>query len=400
MAAFTDLMTLGADEMAALTRDLGWPRYRAHQLLRWLYQHRVTELEAMTDLSKADRARLGERAFIGALIPASVLTAEDGTQKFLFRLADGKAIETVLIPDGGSGRATMGEAPSHSNDRMTLCLSTQVGCTLDCSFCLTGRMGLQRNLKPHEIVGQVLEIQRGLPADRRLTNLVMMGMGEPLANLDAVEDAVRRLTDQTWGLGFSPRRITLSTAGLAGRMKRVAEMGVNLAVSLSATTNDQRDRLMPAVNKAYPLDTLMKACRTFPLKPRQRLTFEYVLLAGENDTEQDAIRLAHLVRGIRCKINLIPFNEVPGSPFRRPPDERVLHFQAILIRHGLDVFVRKSKGRDILGACGQLGVFPQDGEHPLAVPLVTPGHPSTGRPSPRIGRPQRAPLYNKQGARR
>ncbi len=391
MAAFTDLMTLGADEMAALTRDLGWPRYRAHQLLRWLYQHRVTALEAMTDLSKADRARLGERAFIGVLIPASVLTAEDGTQKFLFHLDDGKAIETVLIPDGGP--------PSRSNGRMTLCLSTQVGCTLDCSFCLTGRMGLQRNLKPHEIVGQVLEIQRVLPADRRLTNLVMMGMGEPLANLDAVEEAVRRLTDQTWGLGFSPRRITLSTAGLAGRMRRVAEMGVNLAMSLSATTNDQRDRLMPAVNKAYPLDTLMKACRTFPLKPRQRLTFEYVLLAGENDTEQDAIRLAYLVRGIRCKINLIPFNEVPGSPFHRPPDERVLRFQALLIRHGLDVFIRKSKGRDILGACGQLGVFPQDGERPRSVPLITPSRPASGRPSARVVRRPQVPL-SKEGARR
>jgi 23S rRNA (adenine2503-C2)-methyltransferase len=227
----------------------------------------------------------------------------------------------------------------------------------------------------------------------------MMGMGEPLANLDAVEEAVRRLTDQTWGLGFSPRRITLSTAGLAGRMRRVAEMGVNLAVSLSATTNDQRDRLMPAVNKAYPLDTLMKACRTFPLKPRQRLTFEYVLLAGENDTEQDAIRLAYLVRGIRCKINLIPFNEVPGSPFHRPPDERVLRFQALLIRHGLDVFIRKSKGRDILGACGQLGVFPQDGERPRAVPLVTPSRPASGRPSDRVVRRPRVPL-SKEGARR
>jgi 23S rRNA (adenine2503-C2)-methyltransferase len=392
MASLIDLMTLGADEMATLTRDLGWPRYRAHQLLRWLYQHRVTVLEAMTDLSKPDRARLAELAYVGALVPASVLTAEDGTQKFLFRLADGKAIETVLIPDGGP--------PSRANDRLTLCLSTQVGCTLDCTFCLTGRMGLQRNLKSHEIVGQVLEVQRALPADRRLTNLVMMGMGEPLANLDAIEDAVRRLTDQTWGLGFSPRRLTLSTAGLAGRMRRVAEMGIHLAVSLSATTNDQRDRLMPAVNKAYSLDTLMKACRTFPLKPRQRLTFEYVLLAGENDTEQDAIRLAHLVRGIRCKINLLPFNEVPGSPFRRPPDERVLRFQAILIRHGLDVFIRKSKGRDILGACGQLGIFAQGGEHSQTVPLVTPSRPSRGRPSPRTGRPQRAPLYNKEGARR
>lgn len=391
MATLIDLMTPGADEMAAFTRDLGWPRYRAHQLLRWLYQHRVTELGAMTDLSKMDRARLAERAFIGALTTTSVLTAEDETQKYLFRLADGKAIETVLIPDGGSGRGRV--------HRLTLCLSTQVGCTLDCAFCLTGQMGLQRNLKPHEIVGQVLEIQRAIPNDRRLTNLVMMGMGEPLANLDAVEEAVRRLTDQTWGLGFSPRRITLSTAGLAGRMRRVAEMGVNLAVSLSATTNDQRDRLMPAVNKAYPLDTLMKACRTFPLKPRQRLTFEYVLLAGENDTEQDAIRMAHLVRGIRCKINLIPFNEIPGSPFRRPMDERVLHFQAILIRHGLDTFIRKSKGRDILGACGQLGIFAQDGEHSHTVPLVTPTRPAPRGPSGRMVRRKRVALY-KEGARR
>jgi len=190
---------------------------------------------------------------------------------------------------------------------------------------------------------------------------VLMGMGEPLANVDAVEEAVRRLTNQTWGVGFSPRRITLSTAGLSSRLKRVATMGVNLAVSLNATTNAQRNRLMPAVNKAYPLDTLMAACRTFPLKPHRRLTFEYVLLKDENDSPQDAARLVKLVRGLRCKINLIPFNEFPGGPFHRPSDEAILRFQAIVTRSGIDAFIRKSKGRDILGACGQLGGLIEEG---------------------------------------
>jgi 23S rRNA (adenine2503-C2)-methyltransferase len=337
-----DLTTLSAEEMASLAEEFGWPRYRTHQVLRWLYQHRVTTVEAMTDLSKADRARLAERAHVGTLAPASVRTSEDGTQKCIFRLDDGKEIESVVIPDP---------------PRLTLCLSTQVGCTLDCAFCLTGQMGLLRNLKPHEIVGQVLAVQRQLASNQRLTNVVLMGMGEPLANVDAVEEAIRRLTNKTWGVGFSPRRITLSTAGLATRLSRVAAMGVNLAISLNATTNAQRDRLMPAVNHAYPLETLLTACRAFPLKSHRRLTFEYVLLQGENDTEQDAHRLVKFVRGLRCKINLIPFNEFPDSPFRRPSDEAVLRFQAILTRSGLDAFIRKSKGRDILGACGQLGTL-------------------------------------------
>ena len=337
-----DLMTLNAGEMADLVRAKGWARFHTHQILRWLYQHRATDFDAMTDLSKAVRAQLPAETRISALSPTDVLTSEDGTQKFIFHLEDGKAIESVLIPDG---------------DRLTLCLSTQVGCTLDCSFCLTGRMGLLRNLAAHEIVAQVLAVQRRLPPDARLTNLVLMGMGEPLANADAVEEAVRRLTNQAWGIGFSPRRITLSTAGLASRLQRTAAMGVNLAVSLNATTNEQRNRLMPAVNKAYPLQTLLKACRAFPLKPHRRLTFEYVLLRDENDSAQDAARLVKLVRGLRCKINLIPFNEFPGSPFRRPSDEAVLRFQAIVTRSGIDAYIRKSKGRDILGACGQLGML-------------------------------------------
>jgi 23S rRNA (adenine2503-C2)-methyltransferase len=342
-----DLMTLSAGEMADLVRGKGWPHFHTHQILRWLYQHRATDFDAMTDLSKAVRAQLPAETRISALPPTEVLTSEDGTRKFIFHLEDGKAIESVLIPD----------TSSRSKGRLTLCLSTQVGCTLDCSFCLTGRMGLLRNLKAHEIVGQVLAVQRRLPFDTRLTNLVLMGMGEPLANADAVEEAVRRLTNQAWGIGFSPRRITLSTAGLASRLKRTAAMGINLAVSLNATTNEQRNRLMPAVNRASPLQTLMKACRAFPLKPHRRLTFEYVLLKGENDSEQDAARLVKLVRGMRCKINLIPFNEFPGSPFRRPSDEAVLRFQAIVTGSGIDAYIRKSKGRDILGACGQLGTL-------------------------------------------
>jgi 23S rRNA (adenine2503-C2)-methyltransferase len=339
-----DLTTLSADETADLVRDKGWPRFHTHQILRWLYQRRATDLDAMTDLSKAVRMRLSAEARISALTPTEVLTSEDGTQKFIFHLEDGKAIESVLIPD---------------EERLTLCLSTQVGCTLDCAFCLTGRMGLLRNLKAHEIVGQVLAVQRSLSPGIRLTNLVLMGMGEPLANADAVEEAVRRLTNQPWGVGLSPRRITLSTAGLASRLKRVSAMGVNLAISLNATTNEQRNRLMPAVSKAYPLQALMKACRAFPLKPHRRLTFEYVLLRGENDSEQDAARLVKLVRGMRCKVNLIPFNEFPGSPFQRPPDETILRFQSIVTRSGIDAYIRKSKGRDILGACGQLGTLPE-----------------------------------------
>ncbi len=354
----TDLMALSAGDMADFVRDKGWPRFHTHQILRWLYQHRATDVDAMTDLSKTVRMQMAAEIRISTLAPTEILTSEDGTQKFIFHLEDGKAVESVLIPDTSTS--------PRENDRLTLCLSTQVGCTLDCAFCLTGRMGLLRNLKAHEIVGQVLAVQRRLNTDERLTNLVLMGMGEPLANADAVEEAVRRLTNRAWGLGLSPRRITLSTAGLTSRLTRVAKMGVNLAISLNATTNEQRDRLMPAVNKAHPLEALLKACRAFPLKPHRRLTFEYVLLRDENDSAQDAARLVKLIRGMRCKINLIPFNEFPGSPFRRPADETVLRFQATVTKSGIDAYIRKSKGRDILGACGQLGTL---AEPPPLIPV-------------------------------
>jgi 23S rRNA (adenine2503-C2)-methyltransferase len=182
-----------------------------------------------------------------------------------------------------------------------------------------------------------------------------MGMGEPLANLEAVSEAIRRLTNTNWGVGIAPRRITLSTAGLATRLGDVAALGVNLAVSLNATTNAQRDRLMPTINRLHPLDSLLAACRAYPLLSHRKLTFEYVLIAGENDSEQDARRLVKLLRGLRCKVNLIPFNPFPGSTYRRPDDAAVLRFQSIVKRAGVDTFIRKSKGRDVLGACGQLG---------------------------------------------
>lgn len=337
------LLTLDCPAAEQFVHRLGWPTYRARQILRWLYQGRVREVDQMTDLSKAERALLNDKTTVGRSRQCRVLQADDGTSKLLIGLDDGLTVETVLIPDGR---------------RLTLCLSTQVGCTLDCSFCLTGTMGLKRNLKAHEIVDQVLTVQDRLEPGHTLTSLVLMGMGEPLANLDAVSDAVTRLTNQRWGLGISAHRITLSTAGLASRLNEVAALGVNLAVSLNASTQEQRATLMPAVNRLFPLKTLLDACRAYPLPPRRRLTFEYVLLGEVNDQEADARRLVKLLAGIRCKVNLIPFNPFPGSAYQRPTDGRALRFQTILKQAGVDTFIRKSKGRDVLGACGQLGDLP------------------------------------------
>ena len=335
-----NLLALDHGQVRSLVSELGWPSYRATQILQWIYHHRITDIDQMTDLSILNRTQLKAVATIPRAAKVRRIDAEDGTQKFLLSLHDGLEVECVLIPEGS---------------RRTLCVSTQVGCTLDCSFCLTGRMGLKRNLKTHEIMDQVLTAQSHLEGDRGISSVVLMGMGEPLANMEPVVETIDRLTDSTWGLGFSPRRITLSTAGMAPRLKDVATLGINLAISLNATTNQQRNRLMSAVNHLYPLPELLKACREYPLAPHSRLTFEYVLLAGINDSVEDAKRLQKLVRGIRCKINLIPFNEFPESHYRRPSNETIHYFQSVLRKGGLDVFIRKSRGRDVLGACGQLG---------------------------------------------
>jgi 23S rRNA (adenine2503-C2)-methyltransferase len=347
----TNLLSLTERQLAQLVREQGWPAYRSGQILRWLYQRRISRIDQMTDLSSEDRRTLAAVTTIGRSSHCTVRQSDDGTRKLLLTLVDGMTIETVLIPD---------------DDRLTLCVSTQVGCMLDCGFCLTGTMGLKRNLKSHEIVDQVLTAQDQLASNERLTNLVFMGMGEPLANVEALETAIGCLTNKSWGLGWSPRRITVSTAGLASRLKNVAALGVNLAISLNATTEEQRQTLMPAVTQIASLKTLLSACRKYPLPPHRRLTFEYVLLAGVNDRPADAQRLPVLLRGIRCKVNLIPFNEFPGSRFRRPDDRDVLRFQSALHESGLDVFIRKSRGRDVLGACGQLGNH-QAASHPVTL---------------------------------
>ena len=335
-----NLLVLTEPQMTTLVRGLDWPSYRTGQILRWLYQRRAHNIAQMTDLSQKDREQLAEVATILRMQNCTVLKSADGTRKLLLTLNDGLRIETVMIPD---------------KERLTLCVSTQVGCMLDCGFCLTGTMGMKRNLKAHEIVDQVLTAQDHLTGIERLTNLVFMGMGEPLANIDALSTAVHCLMNKSWGLGWSPRRITVSTAGLANRLKDVAALGVNLAISLNGTTEEQRQQLMPAVSQIASLKTLMAACRRYPLAPTRRLTFEYVLLAGVNDRDEDAHRLVKLLKRLCCKVNLIPFNEFPGSTFRRPPDHCVHAFQTILTHAGIDTFIRKSRGRDVLGACGQLG---------------------------------------------
>lgn len=294
----------------------------------------------MSNLSLVDREALRSLAHVGRLPSPHILKSVDGTQKFLFSLEDGLTIESVLIPEGR---------------RLTQCVSTQVGCTLDCGFCLTGQMGLTRNLKAHEIVDQVLTARDVLEPDGRITSLVFMGMGEPLANVDEVSDAVIRLTNADWGMGFPKKRLTISTAGFSQRLHAIADLGVNLAISLNASTAEQRERLMPMMNRLHPLPELLAACRAYPLPPHRRLTFEYVLLGGENDSAQDAKRVGRLLQGIRCKINLLPFNAFPNSPFRQPTETAVTAFQAILRQKGYDVFVRKSRGADVFGACGQLG---------------------------------------------
>ncbi|CUQ66369.1 23S rRNA (adenine(2503)-C(2))-methyltransferase RlmN [Candidatus Nitrospira inopinata] len=349
-----NLLALTESQMAELVHKLGWPAYRAKQILRWLYRRRARAIGDMTDLSGRDRSTLAEIAVIRRATRCTVLPSDDGTRKLLLTLDDGLTIEAVLIPD---------------ENRLTLCVSTQVGCMLDCAFCLTGAMGLRRSLKAHEIIDQVLTAQDWLDADERITNLVFMGMGEPLANYEALELAVTSLTDKSWGLGWSPRRIVVSTAGLASRLEKVAALGVNLAVSLNATTEAQRRALMPAASDIASLKSLLTACRNYHGSPNRRLTFEYVLLAGVNDRPADARRLTALLRGLHCKVNLIPFNEFPGARFQRPSDCDVLRFQTLLRRGGIDAFIRKSRGRDVLGACGQLGSLAEGGGSACLTPL-------------------------------
>jgi 23S rRNA (adenine2503-C2)-methyltransferase len=335
-----NLKDLSREELETFIAGLGKEHYRARQIMRWLYSHKATSFEEMTDLAKELRAELARTASISSVEPLVVERSGDGTVKYLFALADGNQIESVLIPD---------------DDRLTLCISTQAGCAMGCRFCLTGAGGLARDLTAGEILDQIVVVARELGADRRITNCVLMGMGEPLANYERVQQAVGIMAADL-GLGLSRRRITLSTVGLIPQMKRLfAEKTpcCRLAVSLNASTQKVRAFLMP-ISARYPLDALLATCRALPLPPRERITFEYVLLQGVNDAEADAKRLAQILRGIRCKVNLIPFNECPGIDFRRPQERVVLRFQKILMEAGYLTIIRESRGGDIAAACGQL----------------------------------------------
>jgi 23S rRNA (adenine2503-C2)-methyltransferase len=340
-----NLVGLLPSELEDLAVGLGASRYRGRQLATWIFRKSVFDLEAMTDLPKDFRAALAERAVVEVLEPERLTPSQDGSQKLVFALHGGSRISSVLMPD---------------DERITLCVSTQAGCGFACAFCLTGVMGLERNLTAAEIVGQVLAANRLLdPEGRRATHIVFMGMGEPLANYAALVKSIRILTDAKLGVGYSPRRLTVSTVGLVPGIEKLGreDLRVNLAISLHATTDDVRSRLMP-VNRSFDLAALMAAVARYPLASRQRVFFEYVMLEDVNDTADDARRLARLLRGLKAKVNLIPFNDWEGAKFRRPPLARILSFQSVLLDAGITTTVRWSKGEDIGAACGQLRESP------------------------------------------
>ena len=329
-----DLKNFPLEELEAFILGCGKERFRAKQIFKWIYQKNTLDFNAMTNLSKEFREEMAGRAYVSDLLPETVETGEDGTRKYLFRLSDGSCVESVLIPDEG---------------RNTLCISSQVGCAMACAFCLTGTFSLTRNLTAAEIDNQVCAVQR----EAEVRNLVFMGMGEPLHNTDNVVRALRILMSGD-GLQFSNRRVTVSTSGLIPEMERLGrEVIVNLAVSLNATTDEQRNLLMP-VNKTYPFAALLAACRNYPLPGRRKITIEYVLIKGVNDTLDDAKRLVRLLSGIPTKINLIPFNEHEGCSFRSPDQESIDRFHSYLLAKHFTVITRSSRGGDISAACGQL----------------------------------------------
>jgi 23S rRNA (adenine2503-C2)-methyltransferase len=340
-----DIKNLNRDELKGLIRELGKEEYRAQQVIRWVYKYGVDSFQEMTDLSRSLRDLLAETTRIEFPKVTQIKTSSDGSQKFVFVIEDGESIETVLIPDGR---------------RLTLCVSTQAGCAFGCRFCLTGQQPFSRNLSTAEILGQILTVQRFLKTES-LTNIVLMGMGEPLANF---ENTVKALEIMSYddGLRFSRRRITLSTVGLVPQIDRLGRIQrfCRLAISLNATENETRTFLMP-INQTYPLEDLLEACRRFPLTPRERITFEYVLIKGVNDSDRDAKRLPRILQGIRAKVNLIPYNESPDISFEQPDEDRILAFQQALFQKNITAIIRKSRGVDISAACGQL----RGGSRPL-----------------------------------
>jgi len=333
-----DLKNMTLEEIEAFIASLGKEKYRARQIMKWIYQVGHTSFDGMSNISKDLRAYLSARARIGTLDIEQLQQSVDGTKKILFRLDDGNFIESVLIRE---------------KNHWTICVSTQAGCRMGCKFCLTGKYGFKRNLLPSEIVGQITTARFRTPEGKDIKNIVMMGMGEPLANYDNTLKAIAIITTNV-GLDFSTRRITVSTCGIAPMIEQLGQdTSVNLAVSLNASDNVTRSYLMP-INRMYPIEKLLEACRRFPMPRRRRITFEYILIDGVNDSVDDAERLVRLMRDVRCKFNLIPFNEYPRSRFKTPGDGRIQAFRDVLIRHKYTAVVRASKGSDILAACGQL----------------------------------------------
>lgn len=350
-----NLKSLDREGVYYFIGNLGLPRYRADQLLLRLYDKYASDIDELTEFSKELRTILKSRAYISALSLVKRVTSSDSSEKFLFSLEDGQTVESVLIPE---------------ENRLTICLSSQVGCAMGCLFCHTGASGFVRNLKSYEIIDQIIAVDKiikaELPAcisplkkggkgrffERKITNVVLMGMGEPLLNFQEVVDALWRMVDL---FGISKRKITLSTSGIVPKLLLLPGEApeINLAVSLNATTDDVRNRLMP-VNKRYPIHRLINVCRKYPLSPGRRITFEYVMIDGVNDSLEDAYRLSKLLKGVRCKVNLIPLNPFPGCGLKRTPDEKIVAFQKVLLLHKVRSLIRESRGQDICAACGQL----------------------------------------------
>jgi 23S rRNA (adenine2503-C2)-methyltransferase len=373
-AAKPDLRSLSLAELGTLVDRMGEKAFRARQLFRWLHFRGAASFEEMTDLPRAFRERLGAEGRLATLAIDAVQQSVDGTRKYRLRTQDGRFIEAVYMPDESGPQSFDPESDEEepaTRVRRTLCVSTQVGCAMGCGFCMTATMGLVRNLTAGEIADQVYRVNadlraQGLPGERPLTNLVYMGMGEPLHNYASVMRSLELLLHAE-GAQFSHRHITVSTSGLVPNIVRFGEeTQVKLAVSLNATTDEQRAKLMP-VDKKWNIAALMDAVRKFPSKQGRRVTFEYVLLRGVNDSDEDAARLAKLLHGLPVKVNLIPYNENPGLGFGDPGQERLQAFRKLLTARGITSLVRKNRGRDIAAACGQLAVQGQS-EKRAAIP--------------------------------
>ncbi|MDP2644630.1 MAG: 23S rRNA (adenine(2503)-C(2))-methyltransferase RlmN [Desulfobacterales bacterium] len=334
-----DILEINKEQLVTVLEQQGIEKYRADQILKWVYFRQADTFDAMTDLGVKVRNILSRQFSILRLSRVHCETSRDGTRKYLFRLQDGKHIESVLMQE-----------KSHD----TLCISSQVGCGQRCKFCLTGAGGFERNLTRGEMVAQVRDIMNDLESPNRLTNIVFMGMGEPLANYDNLIGALQTITDNETGLRFASRRVTVSTAGWVPKLGELGrDTKVNLAISLNATDNQTRSMLMP-INRKYPIEKLLEACGRYILPPGRRITFEYILIKGVNDSAEDAQRLVRLLRPIKAKINLIPLNPHEGIDWLRPEASVIQRFQEVLYQHNYTAIIRYSKGEDISAACGQL----------------------------------------------